>query len=106
MLLRDLPRLYILQDPLARGPAAEASSLAGLFNKTNSAEDKHDLYQNIKSLSSPSVWKSYFIFQFQDVSIYSELQNVWRKFMLFYYLFKTESFKLDEYLLRVLTTTG
>lgn len=53
------------------------------------------LYQNIKSLSSPSVWKSYFIFQFQDISIYSELQNVWRKFMLFYYLFKIESFKLD-----------
>lgn len=41
VLLRDLPRLYILQDPLARGPAAVASSLAGLFNKTNSTEDKH-----------------------------------------------------------------
>lgn len=54
MLLRDLPRLYILQDPLARGPAAEASSLAGLFNKTNSAEDKHaplsEHYVTIKSL--------------------------------------------------------
>lgn len=105
MLLRDLPRLYILQDPLARGPAAEASSLAGLFNKTNSAEDKHaplsEHYVTIKSLCL----KELFYLPIPG-RIYSELQNVWRKFMLFYYLFKTESFKLDEYLLRVLTTTG
>lgn len=54
VLLRDLPRLYILQDPLARGPAVVASSLAGLFNKTNSTEDKHaplsEHYVAIKSL--------------------------------------------------------